>query len=204
MCLVNDAVYIAKDSKEGWTATGTQFAVPYVFKKLYSREDIVFEDLCETKSVGKGEIYLDMNENLPDVTLYEKVQEIRERANRLDGKDFTRKEKELLQTYEHLTDEELQAEIDKGHNYVFVGRVGQFCPIVAGKGGGELYRVHDGKKYALAGTKGYRWLESEVVKTLGKEADIDRSYYDALVNDAAQNISQYGDLEWFISDDSRN
>ena len=42
MCLVNDAVYIAK-YKDGthageWTATGTQFQVPYVFKKLFSKE----------------------------------------------------------------------------------------------------------------------------------------------------------------------
>ena len=34
-----------------------------------------------------------------------------------------------------------------------------------------------------------------------KENDIDRSYYDKLVNDAADNISKYGDLEWFVSDD---
>lgn len=42
MCLVNDAVYIAKykDGKHAgeWTATGTQFQIPYVFKKLFSRE----------------------------------------------------------------------------------------------------------------------------------------------------------------------
>ena len=31
MCLVNDAVYIAKYKDGGWTATGTQFQVPYVF-----------------------------------------------------------------------------------------------------------------------------------------------------------------------------
>ena len=204
MCLVNDAVYIAKDAATGeWTATGTQFAVPYLFKKMFTKEDIVFDDLCETKSVAKGEIYLDMNEGYPDVSEYEKLAELRERCNRIDGKDFTRKEKELLKTYEHLTDEELEAEIAKGHNYIFVGRVGRFCPIQEGKGGGVMYRIHEGKKYAVTGTKGYRWLESEVVKTNGKEADIDRSYYDNLVNAAANDISQYGDLEWFISDDSR-
>ena len=204
MCLVNDAVYIAKDAATGeWTATGTQFAVPYLFKKMFTKEDIVFDDLCETKSVAKGEIYLDMNEGYPDVSEYEKLAELRERCNRIDSKDFTRKEKELLNTYEHLTDEELEAEIAKGHNYIFVGRVGRFCPIQEGKGGGVMYRIHEGKKYAVTGTKGYRWLESEVVKTNGKEADIDRSYYDNLVNAAANDISQYGDLEWFISDDSR-
>ena len=71
MCLVNNAVYIAKymdddqckarygyvpgdNAEEGgeWTATGTQFQVPYVFKTLFSKEPIEFSDLCETKSVA--------------------------------------------------------------------------------------------------------------------------------------------------------
>ena len=57
------------------------------------------------------------------------------------------------------------------------------------------------KGYAAAtGSKGYRWMESEMVKTLGKEKDIDRSYYERLVNDAVDAISQYGDFEWFCSD----
>ena len=65
MCLVNDAVYIAKEQNSGWTATGTQFAVPYVFKTLFSKEKIEFKDKCETKSV-KSAMYLDMNEGLPE------------------------------------------------------------------------------------------------------------------------------------------
>lgn len=65
MCLVNDAVYIAKEKGGSWTATGTQFQVPYVFKTLFSKEPIKFEDMCETKSVTTS-IYLDMNENLED------------------------------------------------------------------------------------------------------------------------------------------
>ena len=44
MCLVNDAVYIAKYKDGKWTATGTQFQIPYVFKKLFSGEEIAFED----------------------------------------------------------------------------------------------------------------------------------------------------------------
>ena len=48
MCLVNDAVYIAKYADTGeWTATGAQFAVPYVFKTLFSHEKIDFDDICE-------------------------------------------------------------------------------------------------------------------------------------------------------------
>lgn len=211
MCLVNDAVYIAKykephiDKDTGkeiwWTATGTQFQIPYVFKKLFSREDIAFEDMCETKEVKKGEIYIDMNENLPNVSIWEEV-----KSYRLKFPDWTTvgyeksdKAHKLLREYKDVSDEELDKRISEGHNYIFVGRVGQFCPIKPGGNGGELYRVKDGKYFAVTGTKGYRWLESEMVKTLGKENDIDRSYYDNLVTEAANDISKYGDLEWFIS-----
>jgi hypothetical protein len=63
MCLVNDAVYIAKNNKGEWEATGTQFQVPYVFKTLFTKEKIDFEDMCETKAVTSA-LYLDMNEDL--------------------------------------------------------------------------------------------------------------------------------------------
>ena len=57
-------------------------------------------------------------------------------------------------------------------------------------------------KYSAAtGSKGYRWLESEMVKELGKEADIDRSYYEKLINDAVDTISQYGDFEYFTQEE---
>lgn len=166
MCLVNDAVYIAKykeahkDKKTGediwWTATGTQFAVSYVFKNLFSKEPIVFEDMCEAKSVSTA-LYLDMNETLPE------------------GE----------------------------HNYIFIGKVGNFCPIKPGCGGGELVREGKDKegnvKYSSAtGAKGYRWLEAETVKILGQEDNIDRSYHNKLVDDAVENISKYGDFEWFV------
>ncbi|MFR2386644.1 MAG: hypothetical protein ACLS73_18720, partial [Bilophila wadsworthia] len=58
------------------------------------------------------------------------------------------------------------------------------------------------KGYASAGgAKGYRWLESEMVKQLQKEDGIDRGYYDAMVDAAVADISKYGDFEWFVSDD---
>lgn len=181
MCLVNNAVYIAKyldadtakaqygyipekNEKKGgkWTATGTQFQVPYVFKTLFSKEPIEFPDLCETKTVSKGAIYLDKNEDLPE------------------GE----------------------------HNYIFVGRVGQFCPIVPGKGGALLLREAGltdtgARKYAsVTGAKDYRWLESEAVYSLHMEDDIDKTYFDKEVNEAVDEISKYGDFEWFAADDS--
>lgn len=199
MCLVNNAVYIAKykDGKHAgeWTATGTQFAVPYVFKKLFSKEDICFEDMCETKSVSTA-LYLDMNENLPDVSKYEQE---RDKLWRDICNMNLPQDKEMQRKCERV--EELSTLIADGHNYIFVGKVGQFCPIKQGCNGGLLMREKDGKYYAAGGSKDYRWLESEIVKQLGKEDDIDRSYYDKLVDDAIHDISKYGNFEWFVSDD---
>lgn len=205
ICLVNDAVYIAryKDGKHAgeWTATGTQFQVPYVFKKLFSKEPIVFEDMCETKSVTSA-LYLDMNETLPDVSEYEDVRRIRW----TDSSRWTKKEKSLYEQWQHLDDDALCDEIAKGHDYRFIGKVSSFCPIKPGCGGGELLREANAgglNQYASAtGAKGYRWLEAEMVKTLGKEDDIDVSYYTKLVDDAVDAISIYGDFEWFVSDDT--
>ena len=200
MCLVNDAVYIAKykDGKNAgkWTATGKQFAVPYLFKKLFSKEEIVFEDMCETFAVSKGDLYLDMNENLPDVSDLEKERD------KLFKKISDPKRISEDMTVECNRIEELSKLIEDGHDLHFVGRVGQFCPIKPGCCGGVLYRVNDGKNYAAPGSTGFRWLESEVVKTLGKEDCIDRSFYDKLIDDAICDISKYGDFEWFVSDDN--
>lgn len=60
-CLVNDAVYIAKE-KDKWTAVGAQFQHQYVYKTLFSKEEITFDDLCETKNVTQGLIYIDFSE----------------------------------------------------------------------------------------------------------------------------------------------
>jgi hypothetical protein len=202
MCLVNDAVYIARymskeqctelygyspkeNTEHGkeWTATGAQFAQPYVFKTLFSKEKIVFEDLCETKSVSTA-LYLDMNEKLPDVSKYEKELE-------------TLRKKDALNTIKQAELDEL---ISRGHEYHFIGRVGSFCPIKKGNGGGILVREKDGKYYAATGSKGYRWLEAEMVKTLNKQDDIDDRYFRAQVDEAIFNISKYGDFEWFAGD----
>lgn len=205
MCLVNDAVYVAKyadpehckkmygyipgdNYKKGgtWTSTGTQFSVPYVFKSLFSKEKIEFEDLCETFSVGKGCLYLDMNENLPDVSMYEV--ELAKLIKK--GVDIERQN-------------ELRVLIEEGHALTFIGRVGAFTPIRKGFNGGILYRVHENKNYAASGSTGYRWLESEYVKNSGKnvEAIIDMSFYTTLVDKAIDTINKFTDAEWFLSND---
>ena len=157
MCLVNDAVYIAKTAQgrkpPHWTATGAQFAHPYVFKTLFSDEPIEFEDLCETKSVTTA-LYLDFD--AVSKAMYE-----------YDGPQF-------------------------------VGKVGTFVPIKPGMGGGMLMREKDGKLHAATGTKGYFWLEAHMVKKLGKMEDIDYSYFEALVQDARDNLAKFGDVERFL------
>ena len=184
MCLVNDAVYIAKYKDGEWTATGTQFQIPYVFKTLFSHEPIEFGDLCEAKQVSTA-LYLDLNEGLPDVSRYEKE------LKKTDANDISKIE-------------EIQKEIVKGHDYHFVGKVGSFTPILPGHGGGWLVRLNNSSKAknkysAVVGTKDIRWLESETVKILGVEDYIDRGYYNKLVDAAVETISKYGDFEWFIS-----
>lgn len=169
MCLVNDAVYIAKyqtpewcqehygyipkDNKEAaeeghvWTATGTQFQVPYVFKTLFSHEPIEFADMCETKSTsGNGEIY-----------------------------------------------------ICDDNNETFVGRVGLFCPMKSHGGALIRIDSETGKHGAVTGTKGYLWMESENVKNEGLNDDIDISYYGRLCDDAVATIEKYGSFEEFVA-----
>lgn len=203
ICLVDKATYIAKYDDHGirnkggkkagqWVAVADQFQVPYVFKTLFSKEEIKFEDLCEVFSVKEGEIYLDMNDDLPDVTEYEKE------LKKLEDKY---KKGELSDTTFEPEQARLTKKIEKGHHYVFVGRVGQFTPIKDGCGGGVLYRIKNGNKYAVQGTKGYRWLESEVVKALNKEDCIDKSYYIKLADEAKETINKFGDFERFISDE---
>jgi hypothetical protein len=197
-CLVNNAVYVAKfmepeiDKKTGeeiwWTATGAQFAVPYVFKTLFSKKPIEFNDLCEAKEV-KSALYLDMNEGLPDVSMYEKELKKLKKDNA---------PQEMI--------DDLEKKIAEGHCYSFVGRVGSFCPIKPGHGGGILLREATDKdgniKYDSAtGADGYRWLEAEMVKNLEKESFIDDSYYKKLVDAAIETIATYGDYHWFVSDD---
>ena len=166
MCLVNESTYIAKYDEQGirvkkgkhaneWTATGKQFQIPYIFKSLFSHEEITLEDLCETRSVSTA-MYLDMNEDLGE------------------GE----------------------------HNYIFVGRVGQFCPVVNGVGGGILVREKkDRSGYdSVNGTKGFRWLESEIVRERELMDKVDRSYYNKLADEAVETISKFGNFERFVNE----
>lgn len=85
-------------------------------------------------------------------------------------------------------------------DYRFVGKVGSFCPIKEGRGGGLLLRGDAGRYTAATGSKGYFWMESEIVRALDKEKDIDRAYYAKQVDEAVETISKFCDFEQFVGD----
>ena len=150
-CLVNDAVYIAREGDK-WTAVGAQFQHSYVYKTLFTHEELTFDDFCETKSVTQGTMYL----NFVDIS----------------------------------TDPPVTKEM------VHVGRTGSFVPVLTN--GGLLWRIKDGKHYAVAGTKGHLWIEREMAATR-KDLDIDMSYFEKLANDAMEAIDYYGSFDRFVA-----
>lgn len=217
ICLVNDAVYIAKMDKadEGWikackkakakgdpeptrwTATGTEFQIPYVFKTLFSHEDIKFRDLCEIKS-SKNNIYLDFNETLKDVSFYEHCKETKGKIDR--GIKTTIKAINELDSLNGMSNEELDKKIAEGHDYRFVGAIGLFCPVKENTGGAQMVTPNNvGKWSAPSGTKDYRWKEAEIVEANDLQDTIDIGYFEDLVTDAIKDISKFGDFEWFAS-----
>lgn len=102
-CLVNDAVYIAREG-DHWDAVGAQFQHPYVFKSLFSGEVLDREDFLETKQVSKGAIYLDTD---PDRPMALAVQT----------------DEGVTEGYPHPKDVP---------GLIFIGRIGRFVPVVDG------------------------------------------------------------------------
>lgn len=151
-CLVNDAVYIARKGDK-WDAVGAQFQQPYVFKTLFTGEEVTFDDLCETKQVTQGAMYLDFNHDVPPVP-------------------------------------------DPNAMH-FIGRTGRFVPVREGCGGGILYRVKDGKCYAVAGTKGYLWMEATMAREKGVDI-VNMSYFDKIAEEARNTIDYFGEFTRFV------
>jgi hypothetical protein len=52
-------VYIARKGDQ-WTAVGAQFQHPYVFKTLFSGEEITFQTICVSRvALSRAPMYLD-------------------------------------------------------------------------------------------------------------------------------------------------
>ena len=232
ICLVNHAVYIALRQKDDeswlkeckkakkaaeenetpyyeptrWTATGAQFAHPFVFKHLFSKEPLEFWDFCETKTV-KTALYLDLNEKLKNVESFEKdKKKIQTRIRKLEKEslreDISDLDKEKIN--EELKDlpkdiDTLNKLISEGHNYIFVGKAGEFIPVKDGCGGGLLMRKESDGDYGYAtGAKGYRWMESEYLQDNPNwKKYVDIRYFRGLTDTAIETIGEFGDFEMF-------
>jgi hypothetical protein len=202
IALLNRAVYVAKefedspaylDRKEDnpnasrWTATGgTAKEQSYVMKKLFTGESWDISDLPQKKKAQKGALYLDYNEDFPDISA-----EIKELTKLkkfwTDEKMCLKYSKEEIENYRKKYTA-LESYISKQHDYKFVGRVGQFVPIKPGCGGAELLCNRDGKYVAVAGTTGYRFKEYAYVIANHLEDEIDMSFYDKMCDDLKNDI----------------
>lgn len=56
--LVNKSTYVCQNQEGKWSATGAQFQDPYVFKTLFTKEELSKEDFFVTKEVKNASIYL--------------------------------------------------------------------------------------------------------------------------------------------------
>jgi hypothetical protein len=132
-------------------AVGSQFQHPYVFKELFTHEPLEFDDLCETKHVTQGAMYLD----------------------KTGAEDIS----------------------DMQH----VGRTGSFMPVRYD--GGDLWRIKEGKKYHVTGTKGYKWIERDMAHYRDgvDELFTDMDYFERLKTDAVKAIEQFVPLMEFVN-----
>lgn len=204
IALLNRAVYVAKefedspaylDRKEDnpnasrWTATGgIAKEQSYVMKKLFTDEAIDISDLPQKKKAAKGALYLDFNEDFPDITA--ELKELKKLTKNGIGNwsgEYDKAPEEIKPNLERIN--ALETYISKQHDYKFVGRVGQFVPIKPGCGGAELLCNRDGKYVAVAGTTGYRFKEYAYVVANHLEDEIDMSFYEKMCEDLKNDIS---------------
>jgi hypothetical protein len=59
--------------------------------------------------------------------------------------------------------------------------------------GGDLWRVYEGKKYHVTGTKGYKWVERDIARNRLEVDDLhtDMDYFQELVDEAKAAIEKY-------------
>ena len=60
------------------------------------------------------------------------------------------------------------------------------------------FKEKDGKYSFATGAKGYKWMESSMVKELSKEDYICKDYYRRLVDEAVASINEFGDFGSFV------
>lgn len=80
---------------------------------------------------------------------------------------------------------------------IFVGRTGSFVPVE--NGGALLWRVKDGKCYAVTGTKDHIWVESQIYEKNPSEYNVDMGYYNKMADKAIDTINKFGDFKEFVA-----
>lgn len=80
-----------------------------------------------------------------------------------------------------------------------VGRTGSFMPVKYD--GYSLWRVKDGKRYHVSGTKGYQWIERDLAKHRESIDDLhtDMEYFDKLKKDAIRAIERFVPYDELVS-----
>ena len=93
---------------------------------------------------------------------------------------WSRRDNELYNINLDMSEEELDARINEGHKRVFIGKVGNFCPIQAGYGGAEMVCLNEQGKY-----------NAVYVKEHHMEDKIDYDYLENMCRSAIDDISKY-------------
>ena len=170
-CLVNDAVYIARHGEPPyhWEAVGAQFQHPYVYKSLFSKEGITFNDLCETKQVTKGAIYLDTELDRP-MFMPEHLH-------------FVGRTGRFVPVTKGTPGAGILYRIVDDKHYAVVGTKGYLWA--------EADMVTSQEEFNEDLFRNGMDLELAI--------EIDWAYYDKLIKDAKNTIEEFGDFEAFVS-----
>lgn len=179
--------------KKSWEAVGAQFAVPFVFKTLFSQEDVEEKDFHILKSVKSsiylGDTFIGKNANVfasnkgRDLWASREVnisQAIQTRMMKPDDKLLPKRDYDGLdpETVYNNRIAKISKEVEYPENDV--------RRIIETGYPEELVT----KRSYVTGTKGHKWsLSTEYTS----KDDVDMTYYTTLVKDAVNDIYAVGD-----------
>lgn len=186
LALVNKAVIIGQfeypEYKAGeWEAIGSQFAFPYVYKKLFSGEDLVEEDFAILKSVKSSIL-------LGDRFIGKNAQFYASKS----GEDLWRTgEVNISKKVETRVTNQLKKNPDTWVNTAKIAKElkieeDEVLDIIQTNYKPKMAQTFN----SITGTKGFKW--NLWADYRGKE-DIDIAYYEDLVTDAVNDIYKVGD-----------